>query len=229
MEHSCRAPGCSHGIVGPPDYEKLNAVVSMPGVMGAGGWVLDGPDGPEFYCTDHRGSASKRAAELGQLPEQKDKPPAMASEAFASMTSEEELQKAAAEALEEMKNGGALPPGSIVPVDNTSIIQAPVARIEAQAEVVVVCQKGRVLGVFTDQEKAGGIRRMAESLSDEPVYCQHWVLDTPGAQAMAEPEPPVDDFKVQFEPPKREKKNGKGKVRRTKKVEPVQQESPEEG
>jgi hypothetical protein len=127
--------------------------------------AVKAPDGIQFFCKAHRNHALHRMRKLGLLDEPKPpEPPKLAPEAIISEP----------------------------PVEN-GIIDYSQFTMPNQCELIVVCQKGRILGVFSDKEKAGGIRRMAESLSPEPVYCQHWQLDTPGAQIMEEPEPPADD------------------------------------
>jgi hypothetical protein len=85
-------------------------------------------------------------------------------------------------------------PPQLAPEATISDPQPITHKLVISAEVVVVCQKDRILGVFNTVENAKAIRQMVEALSPEPVYSQHWTLDTPGVQIMEEPEPPADDM-----------------------------------
>jgi hypothetical protein len=202
MDHVCRADGCQQVYIGPEEFKELDAILKSTGVgpMGAGGFAVEGPSGiAEFYCSGHAKTAYKRQRELHPERIKTPKVPKLSAAAEASIGGGE-------------KDSHQLPPGPMVKADNVSV---------KNNELIIVCQKDRILGVFSDKEKAKGIRRMAESLSPEPVYCQHWKLDEPGAQIMDEPEPPCDEMEAD--------NAVQGKRKGRKKGKRVQQESAKEG
>jgi hypothetical protein len=119
--------------------------------------AVNAPDGIQFFCKAHRNHALHRMRKLGLLDEPKPpEPPKLAPEA--------------------------------------QITEAPLPRVEgaatplpqvAASELIVVCQKGKLLGVFDGADQADGIRDMAKSLSSEEVFAIKMELNKPGSYPMA--------------------------------------------
>jgi hypothetical protein len=230
MDHQCRADGCQQVFIGPEEFKELDGILKSAGAgpMGAGGFAIEGPNGiAEFYCSGHAKTAYNRQRELHPDRIKKPKVPKLSAAAEASMGGGEK------DSHQDMPvvTGPVAPVISgipkLSPAPNKLIVDPPPMTYKElreyknnEPELIIVCQKDRILGVFSDKEKAKGIRRMAESLSPEPVYCQHWKLDEPGAQIMDEPEPPCDEMEAEHAV--------QGKRKGRKKGKRVQQESAKE-